>query len=329
MADDQRGDDSTHAGNLVSMETFCKMITNRTRSQLQLIVSDVGLVLDGPGNLSEGFLLGPSSISLAELIHMVKLPRKMRLLLSYLLAKAVWQYYDSEWMLREWNKDTVHFMFERRLNTPRGIFVNEPFLSAYFDSRPQPQSQNTEFRSHLFPKILSLGIMLLEIELRVRIEDHRMPEDKDPNGQPTVNADHIAAIDALKNADLWDDKGTFDRLKDVIATCLTPEKFKPFKKDVQGLRDALQKHVVNRLYDLYRSSWDDPDNSNIRAVNLDQSSPHLPEPNDETTSPVSPLPANSLIHAPVATPPYQMQHYSYPAHLGASVDSLSPLLSLQ
>jgi hypothetical protein len=48
----------------------------------------------------------------------------------------------------------------------------------------------------VFPKILALGIMLLEIELRIKIEDYRMPEDVDCNGEPNVNADHIAVSTA-------------------------------------------------------------------------------------------------------------------------------------
>jgi hypothetical protein len=60
----------------------------------------------------------------------------MRPLSSYLLANAVWGFYDSDWMRREWIKETVHFMFERRLKTPKGIFINEPFLSARFDHLP-------------------------------------------------------------------------------------------------------------------------------------------------------------------------------------------------
>ena len=108
----------TQSGKVISMDAFCKIITNRKRSQLKLAVSDDGLVFQGPGPLSQGFLLCASSVSLAELLKITKLSRKMKLLLSYFLAKAVWQYYDSDWMQREWTKEMVHFMFERRSKTP-------------------------------------------------------------------------------------------------------------------------------------------------------------------------------------------------------------------
>lgn len=258
------------------------------------MVSDVGLILEGPGSLSQSFILGASSVSLAELADKVKLSRKMKLLLSYFLAKSVWQFYDSEWMQREWTKKTVHFMFERRLNTPKGIFINEPFLSACFNGHPQPQKKNAEFRSHVFPKILALGIMLLEIELNIKIEDYRVPEDIDVNCKPTVNAKHIAAMEAFNNQELWDDKDTFGVLKDVIADCLIPEKFKTFKNDVEGLRAAFDKHVVSRLHGLYRSAWEDPDTSSIRAVEISQTDVSIMRFKSESTPPPSPLPARSL-----------------------------------
>jgi len=131
MKNEQYSDNRTHPGKVISIETFCKIITNRKKSQLKLVVSEDGLVLQGPGSLSQGFLLGASSMPLAKLLDVVKLSRKMRLLLSYILAKAVWQFYDSGWMQKEWTKETVHFMFERRSDTPKGIFINEPFLSAW------------------------------------------------------------------------------------------------------------------------------------------------------------------------------------------------------
>lgn len=77
------------------METFCEIITNRQRSQLKLAVSDDRLVLQRFGPLSQGFLLATSSVSLAKLLDVAKLSQKMKLLISYFLAKAVWQFYDS------------------------------------------------------------------------------------------------------------------------------------------------------------------------------------------------------------------------------------------
>ena len=322
LKNEQVSDNIAHSGKMISMETFCEIITNRKRTQLKLVISDNSLVLQGSGGLSQDFLLGTSSVSLAKLLDVVKLSRKMKLLLSYFLAKAVWQFYDSDWMQREWTKETVHFMFERRSKTPKGIFINEPFLSAHFDGCRQPRGVDDEFRSHLFPKILALGIMLLEIELGIKIEEHRMLEDLGPDGEPTVNADHIAAMEVFNKTELWEEKETFKALKDMIKTCLTPDEFNPFLNDVQGLRDAFQKRIVNPLQALYKTAWENPDTSHVRAIELGSSGPSLPEATGETARHVSPLLAPLPTLLP-ATPAYQMSYYSPATHSAARMHAPS------
>ncbi|OXV08982.1 hypothetical protein Egran_03256 [Elaphomyces granulatus] len=272
---EQADTSGTQSGKVISTDAFCGIITNRNRSQLKLAVSDDGLVFHGSAPLSRGFLLSASSVSLAKLLKITKLSWKMKLLLSYFLAKAVWQYYDSDWMQREWTKEMVHFMFEQRSKTPKGIFINEPFLSARFDSRQPAQEKDNEFRSHLLPKILALGIMFLEIELGIDIKDHRMPEDLGPGGEPAVNADHIAAMEVFNETE-WDKRETFGVFRHVIGACLIPDDFKPFLDDIQGLRDALKKHILNPLQNFYKDAWENPDTSHVRPIEIDISGPSRP-----------------------------------------------------
>lgn len=309
---------NAHTGEVISLGKFCEIITNRKRSQLKLVVSDDGLVFQGPGRLSEGFLLGSSSISLAKLLDGVKLPQKMRLLLSYFLAKAVWQFYDSDWMQTEWTKDTVHFMFERRSKTPKGIFINEPFLSASFNDGKISDTDG-RFRVHIFPKILALGIMLLEIELGIKIEEHRAPENQGPDNVPNVNADHIAAIEVFENAELWEKRDTFGAFKDVIGACLTPDQFKPFVGDVQGLRDAFGKHIVNPLQALYKTAWENPDTASVRAVELDAQKEYLSSVDigdSRSGTPVAVrMQSPDLLPAPRAISAYQMPQSMLANHL--------------
>lgn len=61
------------------------------------------------------YLLKASSVSLTTVLEKRKLEGddQLKLLLSYLLAKSIWQFYDSEWMKRDWTKDSIHFMRER------------------------------------------------------------------------------------------------------------------------------------------------------------------------------------------------------------------------
>jgi hypothetical protein len=103
---EQVSSSNTYTGKMISMDTFCEIITNRKRTQLELVIKDDILVFQSPGRLSQNFLLSSSSIPLAKLLDNAKLSKswKRKLLLSYLLAKAVWQFYDSDWMHKEWTK---------------------------------------------------------------------------------------------------------------------------------------------------------------------------------------------------------------------------------
>lgn len=85
---------------------------------------------------------------------MAKATTKQKVLLPYLLAKAVWQFYDSEWMEGKWTKDTVQFMLAW---APNGVLIHEPFLSARFDKLTKFTSQDIDdqFPRHRFPKILA------------------------------------------------------------------------------------------------------------------------------------------------------------------------------
>jgi hypothetical protein len=153
----------------------------------------------------------------------------------------------------------------------KGIFVNQPFLSTRFggkDVRLQPM--NPGHRSHRLPKLLALGIMLLEIELNIKIEEHRLPADLNDDGKPNVNADHHAAVILLKKNELWEEKETIQVVKKAIAICLMPDEFKDVLKDKEGIRVLFRKSIVESLYAAYKLFGGD----SVRPITLN--SPTVP-----------------------------------------------------
>ncbi|KAF4453696.1 hypothetical protein F53441_3705 [Fusarium austroafricanum] len=104
--------------------------------------------------------------------------------LSWLLAKAVWCHYSSKWMDEPWVNEKLNFLFERRTDGQgqelAGIFVNEPFLSV--PTKPCQDQNNPPGRfgirlMHPLPKILALGVMLIEIHLGRPLKDlYQEPE---------------------------------------------------------------------------------------------------------------------------------------------------------
>lgn len=110
-------DNASAAG--ISPEDFCGLVRRRQRGYLILNASNDGLVFEKIDldfeKLKRLYLLKASSVSLTTVLEKRKLEGddQLKLLLSYLLAKSIWQFYDSEWMKRDWTKDSIHFMRER------------------------------------------------------------------------------------------------------------------------------------------------------------------------------------------------------------------------
>ncbi|KAJ4113967.1 hypothetical protein NW760_000858 [Fusarium oxysporum] len=225
---------------------FCERISTREQYQLSLKVSDKQLHFVEWCEGARIWVPNTPSVSLSMILRNHKLSQKMKYLLSYLLAKSMWQFYSTDWLGKEWTKESIHFMFERRQNPKdAGIYLNEPFISAHFDL---DISNDSEFQMHKFPKIKALGIVLLEIELGTVIEDHYDDECRASDGELNADADLYVALKLLDDPDRLED--TFPLLKSVIRDCLRPTKFMQHRQSVEKLRKVLQEEVVDHLHTL-------------------------------------------------------------------------------
>ncbi|KAK3385680.1 hypothetical protein B0H63DRAFT_186431 [Podospora didyma] len=253
---------------IVEAGSFCNIISNPQNAgvELSLSVADEKLVLRELRLQQSSFHLHMPSVSLSQLLEGRQLSRKMRLLLCYILSRTVWQFYESEWVSREWTKENIHFMFEHRNGVPSGIFVNEPFLSARFGREIDGDKDSP--RVHKFPKILALGIILLEIELGVDITKDRPRTCFTADGQLTVNSDLIAADFWFQKKDLWKRQDSLVPVKAAVERCLRPSLFEPCRNDVEAEREVLHKQIVSPLHTLFKVSWGPPDNVDLDPVQV-------------------------------------------------------------
>lgn len=210
---------------------FCKLISSQELGRLRLQVSGGHLFDDGLdfSSRKDGISLKPPSVSLASVLASASLGNdsQRKLLLSYLLAKAVWEFYDSDWIAEAWSKHEIHFMRQRVDTMQHKILLNyRPFISADFGgSVISGGDANTETsrRSHIFPKILALGITLLEIELGEPLEQHYASEYLDANGQPRANANHMAAGDFITSNTWKSRKKVYRPIRQAIDICVKPD----------------------------------------------------------------------------------------------------------
>lgn len=263
-------------GNLVSAGNLCKIITDDRHSQLQLVVSRDGHVVSQPDKpCLDAFILDRASISLAELLQFFnsQLLNSHRILLLYVLAKSFWQLYDSEWMRNSWTKDDIHFMVKSwsdrtvagRFERKSVIYLCEPFLSTPF--KCYDKTSKSSF--HPFPKILALGIIFLEVLLGQGLENWPEPGYFLKDIPSTLDADFYIAERAFEEA--RERNGSVAHMGQLIKRCISPTYFLTrCKKNVESLREAIQKDIVNVLHASYNDfdSEIDPDATSTVKISL-------------------------------------------------------------
>lgn len=181
--------------------------------------------------------------------------------LAYILAKAVWYYYDSEWVSMGITKNSVYFMGET-LDDDVSYFC-KPYLSAQlppYGSHPTIECRQIVGMIHRYPRILALGIMLVEIATGRRFEAEGHPDHWDPK---TTNQQLLSLQKHLNSGDFHEDC-RFPRYKAAVSKCLDPMLFRnaPFnpKKPSENLeqrRSILYSQVVDPLRQLMEGTgWD-------------------------------------------------------------------------
>lgn len=234
---------------------------------MKLSASNNGLFREGvelPGE--PRISLRAPSVPLTRLLALTSMrtDEQRRLLLSYLLAKAIWKFYDLDWMTEYWTNDTVHFMRqhldgleERQRIAP---LSHQPFILANLrPSTPrvgmtsETAAGRNSCRTHILPKVLALGIMLLEIELGRPIVVPGGEELPDTEDRQSANVAHIAASSVL-NSPEWKArrKRTFLPLVEAIEICVKPD---TSRLDPDRTRDTLYAAVVWPLENLFSTMW--------------------------------------------------------------------------
>ena len=106
------------------------------------------------------------SISLADALKLRQLTTKMRIILAFILARSVWQFYDSDWIKTKWTSERIHFMLERNPHHVwPSVYACNPCFAFTFDDSEEDLEERCELRCvvHRYPRILALAVVLAEI----------------------------------------------------------------------------------------------------------------------------------------------------------------------
>jgi len=119
----------------------------------------------------------------------LKNKRRLALIFAYALPRL----HGGSW-LRKWSKDQISF-----LNSASNVLnYDHPYLSAhFFRSTPAPEPIDVNV-FHRNPNLLSLGILLIEVDTLKPISNHR---NQIENSAPNANTDMLVAERVVKTMD--------------------------------------------------------------------------------------------------------------------------------
>ncbi|EHK41814.1 hypothetical protein TRIATDRAFT_287239 [Trichoderma atroviride IMI 206040] len=259
----------------IACESFCQQISCRNQDLIYLSTRDGGLVYHKRSDVNRDWLASCEAVSLANAFTKpeLKLNDKSKAILGMLLAKTTWEFYDSAVIGQGLTSDNIHFICEQRANIA-GAFVNEPVLLTRF-SQSNGQMSDTGIQIggnvssatmnliHDMPKILALGIILLEIETGKIMRRHRENPRVCPPGLFNINTDYKIACNLVATGpnahteSIIPDLNKLSPLRTILPLCIKPGELRTKlqqtlsaqKKNIAGInyRNALRSVIYNEI----------------------------------------------------------------------------------
>lgn len=158
-------------------------------------------------------------ISLSKLLDEKtwSLSLKERRILAVTLAHAMLKFSEGPWLRELWDKTHI-FFFGVACDAER-LDYSRPYLSTRFGAViPELEEDSGLLILHQNPSLLSLGILLLELEKCEPIERHWQEDDLD-GGQPNANTNLVVAERLLRSC--IDD--IYENYRAAVEACLSCE----------------------------------------------------------------------------------------------------------
>ncbi|KAF4957460.1 hypothetical protein FGADI_3096 [Fusarium gaditjirri] len=267
----------------INCATFCKHISGRSQAQLLLSVQNGQFLLQDYRDISRNWITSQQAVPLANLLDepKAKFTEKMKAVLALLLARATAQFYDSDLIGQGFTKENIQFLFEER-DRIEGVYVNEPMLVLRFkeDDTNQSEAQGEVMPTtmiHDMPKILALGLLLLELETRTSMQSYREDPDLCPPGIININTDYKIAgklLDPNHPAYILPEMDRLSPFRTVLPICIKPgelerkmrENLSAQKKMNADLSNALRSVIYSEIVlplEKWVSNYDKPNTVNV------------------------------------------------------------------
>jgi hypothetical protein len=204
------------------IKDLCSIVNSKTRGGCYFLVHpDDGKLRKSNPQIELNFLPISDSCSLVSLKHILSHGARARMkekrMLGVILAYSMLYIGESKWLRSEWTSEDVCFI----QSGEGAIDPRKPYLSINLPmevSNTNSEMDHTTLEYlHPAPSILSLGIVLMELEFGHPIESLWRDEDL-INGETNVNTKFLAATRILHDPTLWDD--VTSHYKSAVVSCV-------------------------------------------------------------------------------------------------------------
>jgi hypothetical protein len=240
---------------------FCKLIGSEMNIPVHIhIQNNVMKLADTVQDSIWRDFLPVASISLADWLEQTMyLSNRVKITLAYTIARSVWQYYNSYWMATPWTHYNIQIMKER-LTDRNHIRPHPYFATKLYKFKGQILDYCiADDLFHMYPSILALGVILIEIATKQLFRHERLDYLWD---ETTINDYYEWAWTTANCSNLGNMIGA--AYEAVVNKCLDAELFKDglidplkFDEDLEIRQSRLYEKVVLPLQDLYHAYRDD------------------------------------------------------------------------
>lgn len=221
-AEQARPEQEPHKGSVrLDPGQLCSILSLRESSLISLAVQHPALKVFDEDETPAPKVKSVNSKSLSSVLQDRKMSRKAKCILAYTLARSVWQYYGSDWMNTPWTHENIHFLDDhgsRNQAAAKPFYCCRPYLVPQFAKAESdiPEFCEGDSVMHKYPKVLALGILLIEIAKGELLEACKISRSYDND---SINEHFISAWSSLTHGILGEDDD-YTTYKDAVKKCL-------------------------------------------------------------------------------------------------------------
>lgn len=246
----------------LALGEFCNLIDDQLGNPVHFYIqSNVLKVIEPPNPNPRRGIFSCEALSLGQWLEKIPhISNKGKSHLAYTIAKSVWRYYNSPWMMTPWTHESIQLLNEGTGLTGQG--KPHPYLTTKL--APAIVKSNDFYHAsdlmHQYPHILALGILLIEIAVKQPLTSEECPR---PLGEAVINDYYTWAWTTAHRSNL---KDTVHSLyEEAVNNCLNPDLFvysiqqSREVDEIRARQNALYEKIVvplKRLSDAYRDDWD-------------------------------------------------------------------------